>query len=158
VPNGYYIYGWFYLATGQCFYIGKGKGGRYRETKGRSALFQQIMSMHPIAPRILVEGLSEPQAVQLEKTTIESLLLFRYPLINQLLGERSATAQAEGIAEAKKAGKYKGRKPIEVDQTKFKVLYPEWKAGKMTAVQMQKALGITAPTFYRRVKKYEGRA
>ena len=65
--------------------------------------------------------------------------------------------QREGIAEAKKAGKYKGRKPIEVDAAKFKKLYTEWKAGKITAVAMQKTLGLTAPTFYRRVKEYEGR-
>ena len=71
--------------------------------------------------------------------------------------ERECTLerQAVGIAEAKKAGKYKGRKPIEVDKMKFTTLYTEWKAGKITAVAMQKALGVTPPTFYRRVKEYE---
>ena len=73
--------------------------------------------------------------------------------------ERESTLerQAEGIREAKKAGKYKGRKPIAVDWDKFGKLYTEWKAGKMTAVAMQKALSLTAPTFYRRVKEYEGK-
>ena len=63
--------------------------------------------------------------------------------------------QAEGIKEAKKAGKYKGRKPVEVDKAKFKLLYTEWKDGKIKAVEMQRALGLTPPTFYRRVKLFE---
>lgn len=42
--------------------------------------------------------------------------------------ERESTLerQAEGIAEAKKAGKYKGRKPIAVNLEQFKILYSEW--------------------------------
>jgi DNA invertase Pin-like site-specific DNA recombinase len=63
--------------------------------------------------------------------------------------------QAEGIKEAKKAGKYKGRKPIEIDNVKFKTLYDQWKGGQITAVEMQKQLNLTAPTFYRRVRTYE---
>jgi DNA invertase Pin-like site-specific DNA recombinase len=63
--------------------------------------------------------------------------------------------QAEGIREAKKAGKYRGRKPIEIDSLKFQALYNEWKSGKITAVAMQKQLNLTAPTFYRRVKQFE---
>jgi DNA invertase Pin-like site-specific DNA recombinase len=63
--------------------------------------------------------------------------------------------QREGIEEAKKAGKYKGRKPIEVDGRAFQGIYDDWKAGTLTAARAQKLLGLTAPTFYRRVKKYE---
>jgi len=59
--------------------------------------------------------------------------------------------QAEGIAEAKKAGKYKGRKPIEIDAKIFQSLYWEWKWGQITAVAMQRTLGLSAPTFYRRI-------
>jgi len=71
--------------------------------------------------------------------------------------EREVTLerQQEGIALAKQAGMYTGRKPIEMDNFKFKTLYREWKAGKITAVYMQKQLGLTAPTFYRRVRAYE---
>jgi len=77
--------------------------------------------------------------------------------LSQFERECTLERQAEGIREAKKAGKYKGRKPIKVDNTKFKALYDDWKAGKITAVYMQKQLGLTAPTFYRRVKEYEGK-
>lgn len=73
--------------------------------------------------------------------------------------ERQTTRQRalEGIAEAKKRGVYKGRKPIIVDDNKFKGVYTDWKSDKTTAVQAYKKLGLTASTFYRRVKAYESR-
>jgi DNA invertase Pin-like site-specific DNA recombinase len=63
--------------------------------------------------------------------------------------------QAEGIRIAKKAGKYKGRKPIEIDRTKLIALYSDCRAGKITAVSAHKQLNITPQTFYRRVRMYE---
>lgn len=62
--------------------------------------------------------------------------------------------QAEGIAIAKKEGKYQGRKKIEVDN--FENVYKKWKAGEIeTAVEAMNILGIKKNTFYRRVKEYE---
>lgn len=71
--------------------------------------------------------------------------------------ERQTTRQRalEGIAEAKKRGVYKGRKPIEIDATKFKDVYKDWKADKITAVQAYKKIGLSASSWYRRVKDYE---
>lgn len=63
----------------------------------------------------------------------------------------------EGIAEAKKLGVYKGRKPISVDPVKFKAVYTEWKSDKITAVQAYKKIGLSASSWYRRVKEYESR-
>jgi DNA invertase Pin-like site-specific DNA recombinase len=63
--------------------------------------------------------------------------------------------QKEGIAIAKAQGKYKGRKPIEVDQTAFKTVYKEWKSGKIKAVEAMKKLDLSKPTFYRKIKEYE---
>lgn len=40
---------------------------------------------------------------------------------------------------------------------KFKTIYTDWKADKITAVQAYKKLGLTASTWYRRVKDYESR-
>lgn len=62
--------------------------------------------------------------------------------------------QAEGIEIAKKQGKYKGRKKIEVGQ-EFKKVYTQWKAQEITAVKAMDMLGIKKNTFYRRVKEYE---
>lgn len=63
--------------------------------------------------------------------------------------------QREGIAEAKRAGKYKGRKRLEVNIEAFKEQYDAWKAGKITATTAMKALNLKPNTFYRRVAAYE---
>ena len=71
--------------------------------------------------------------------------------------ERECTLQrqAEGIAEAKKRGVYKGRQRIEVDTDTFTKVYDEWKQGNITARTAMQKLGLSANTFYRRVKEYE---
>lgn len=71
--------------------------------------------------------------------------------------ERAQTLQrqAEGIAIAKAAGKYKGRQPIQVDRTAFAEQYAAWKAGKQTARVTMAALNLQPNTFYRRVKEFE---
>ena len=63
--------------------------------------------------------------------------------------------QAEGIAEAKKAGVYKGRKPMEIDKKLFSSMCREWRAGERTAVSIQKHFNMTATTFYKKVKAWE---
>lgn len=63
--------------------------------------------------------------------------------------------QAEGIAAAKAAGKYKGRKPIDVDEDKLTELYAAWKRGETTPKCMMKILNLKPATFWRKVKAYE---
>ncbi|WP_343299499.1 recombinase family protein [Clostridium botulinum] len=65
--------------------------------------------------------------------------------------------QAEGIAIAKKQGKYKGRQKIEIDEKGFEKVYKTWKAGEITAVKAMELLEIKKNTFYRRVKEYESK-
>ena len=59
--------------------------------------------------------------------------------------------QKEGIAIAKREGRYKGRKPIDRPQEWDSVI-GLWKRGEITARQAQKKLGLTHATFYRMVK------
>ena len=61
--------------------------------------------------------------------------------------------QRQGIEIAKAQGKYKGRKPIAVDN--FEEVYSRWKAGEITARKAMDELGIKSNTFYRRVKQHE---
>lgn len=56
--------------------------------------------------------------------------------------------QREGIAIAKREGKYMRRKKKELDG--FSEVYKEWKFGKITAVNAAKLLGINSGTFYKR--------
>jgi len=101
-----------------------------------------------------VEFISKKEAID-TSTPAGKFMLTIFAGLYEFEREYSLERQAEGIALAKKAGKYKGRKPIEVDMVKFESLYSEWKQGKIMAVKMQKELGLTAPTFYRKVKLYE---
>ena len=61
--------------------------------------------------------------------------------------------QREGIAIAKREGKYKGRKPLKLDN--FNEVYQQWKNGEITAVSASKLLGINRSTFYKKIKQIE---
>lgn len=61
--------------------------------------------------------------------------------------------QQEGVAIAKKAGKYKGRKPITLDAN-FKDVVSKWRKGEITATKAMKLVGLKPNTFYRRVKEF----
>ena len=43
---------------------------------------------------------------------------------------------------------------IDMDEKKFRSVCTLWRAGKITAVQAQQLLKMSASTFYRRVKKF----
>lgn len=86
---------------------------------------------------------------------INSLLIEVYSAIAEQELEKREKRQAEGIAEAKKKGVYKGRKPIEVNESMFKQIYAKWKSSEITARQAMKELDLKPNTFYRRVKEYE---
>jgi len=103
-----------------------------------------------------VEFISKKEAID-TSTAAGRLMLTIFAGLYQFEREVTLERQREGIAIAKQAGKYKGRKPIEIDNLKFKTLYEEWKTGNITAVSIQKQLGLSAPTFYRRVKAFEKR-
>ena len=86
-------------------------------------------------------------------------------MINNLLIEVLATMaeqerlnirqrQAEGIAIAKKEGKYKGRKEIDFPENWAEV-YDQWKSRKIKGNEAMEKLGLKRNTFYRLIKKYE---
>ena len=85
------------------------------------------------------------------------LMLTIFAGLAQFEREQTLQRQAEGIAIAKAEGKYKGRKPVAVDEKKFEETVKAWKAGKMTARAAMEKLGLKPNTFYRRVKEMEGR-
>ena len=86
---------------------------------------------------------------------VTNLLIEVYAQLAQAELEKRAKRQAEGIAIAKSKGVYKGRKPIQIDNEQFVIIYPRWKANEITARQAMLELNIKANTFYRRVKEYE---
>lgn len=64
-------------------------------------------------------------------------------------------SQVEGIAIAKKLGKYHGRPAKEYDKKKFNKAVTSVKIGKKTATSVIKKFKITTTTYYRWVKKLE---
>lgn len=63
------------------------------------------------------------------------------------------TRQAEGIAIAKANGKYKGRKPKQIDEIKFSAMVKEYRNKERTATSIIKEFNITSQTFYRWIKE-----
>jgi DNA invertase Pin-like site-specific DNA recombinase len=86
---------------------------------------------------------------------VTNLLIEVYAQLAQVELEKRAKRQAEGIAVAKANGVYKGRKPIQIDNEQFVVIYTRWKSNEITARQAMAELNIKSNTFYRRVKEYE---
>ena len=62
----YYVYEWIRLDTNEPFYVGKGKGNRWRTFHHRNNYFTYIVNKVPIVVNILHEGLDEETAFGLE--------------------------------------------------------------------------------------------
>ena len=101
-----------------------------------------------------VEFISKKESID-TSTPQGKFTLTVFGALAELEREQILQRQAEGIAAAKEAGKYKGRKPIEVDETLFIEQYRAWKNGETAPKFICKKLGISHATFYRRVKDYE---
>lgn len=80
-------------------------------------------------------------------------MLTVFGALAELERENILERQREGIEIAKSEGKYKGRKPIDYNETQFKALCKKWRGGEITATAAMKELGLKPNTFYRRVKE-----
>ena len=115
---------------------------------------------HHIIVRILEIPTTLTQVDNTNRWAMEmatNLLIEVYAQLAQAELEKRAKRQAEGIAVAKAKGVYKGRKPIEIDDTQFEFVYKRWKSNEITGRQAMSELNIKSNTFYRRVKEYEAR-
>ena len=61
--------------------------------------------------------------------------------------------QREGIAIAKREGRYKGRKEVKVDD--FSIHYQRYKNREVNKVELAAVLGVSRPTLDKLIKKYE---
>ena len=82
-------------------------------------------------------------------------MLTVFAALSQLERDQLKQRQREGIEIAKAEGKYKGRKPVAVDEAKFQAVCARWRAGEITATAAMQEVGLKANTFYRRVKEME---
>ena len=61
----------------------------------------------------------------------------------------------DGVERAKAEGRYKGRKPIAVDENLFDSVVALWQGGQITAREAMARLELKPNTFYRRIKEME---
>ena len=69
--------------------------------------------------------------------------------------EERKRRQAGGIAVAKAEGKYKGRKPVEVDKYEFARLYGEVVSGERTNKYVMDKLNLKRNTYYKLVEEFK---
>ena len=80
-------------------------------------------------------------------------MLTVFGALAELERESILERQREGIEIAKAEGKYNGRKPVAVDEEKFRAVCARWRAGEITATAAMQKVGLKPNTFYRWVKK-----
>ena len=80
-------------------------------------------------------------------------MLTVFGALAELERENILERQREGIEIAKSAGKYKGRKPVDVDEKLFRTVCKKWRDGEITATAAMKEVGLKPNTFYRRVNE-----
>ena len=87
-------------------------------------------------------------------TPTGKLMLTMIAAINEFERENLLERQREGIAIAKAEGKYKGRKPVEVDDELFRDQYARYMRRELTKVDFAKALGVSRPTLDKMISEY----
>ena len=101
-----------------------------------------------------VEFVSQKESI--DTTTPQGrFMLTVFGAMAELEREQTLQRQKEGIAAAKAEGKYKGRKPIAIDEELLKSVHTQWYKNEITTAHAIKRLGLSRNTFYRRMWEYE---
>lgn len=61
-----YVYGWFNNDWRVYFYVGRGRGKRYKDISSRSKAFNAVINRFDCEPVILADGLTVEEAEQIE--------------------------------------------------------------------------------------------
>lgn len=83
------------------------------------------------------------------------LILTIIGAINEFERTNSLERQREGIAIAKKAGKYKGRRPMLIED--FESHYNKYMNRQINKTQLAKQLKLSRPTLDKLIREYQGR-
>ena len=85
-------------------------------------------------------------------TPTGKLMLTMIGAINEFERANLLERQREGIANAKRKGKYKGRKPINVLDDRLKELYKSYLSRQITKTEMAAQLRLSRPTLNKLLK------
>lgn len=86
---------------------------------------------------------------------IQNIVFEIFSWMAQKETEERKRRQADGIAIAKAEGKYKGRKPVEVDKYEFAKLYGEVVSGERTNKYVMDKLNLKRNTYYKLVEEFK---
>ena len=100
-----------------------------------------------------VEFVSKKEAID-TTTPTGKFMLTVFAAVAELEREYILQRQREGIAIAKKQGKYTGRKPLPVPDN-FEETIARWKRGEITAAEAMRRTGLKPNTFYRRLRQMQ---
>ena len=87
-------------------------------------------------------------------TPTGKLMLTMIGAINEFERANLLERQREGIAQAKKDGKYKGRKEIKIDN--FEEHYQRYLNRELNKTQLAKELGVSRPTLDKLIEQHKG--
>ena len=99
-----------------------------------------------------VEFVSKKESIDTSSPTGKFMLTV-FGALSELERESLLQRQREGIEIAKAEGKYKGRKPVAINEAKLRAVCIRWRAGEITATTAMNEVGLKPNTFYRRVKE-----
>lgn len=114
-----------------------------RNTKDLLELVEQLTAKE-------VEFVSKKEAID-TTTPTGKFMLTVFAAVAELEREYILQRQREGIAVAKAAGKYAGRKPLPVPEN-FDAIVARWRRGEITVREAMRRTGLKPNTFYRRTK------
>lgn len=78
----FYVYIWINDDKNEIFYVGKGSKNRYKDKTERNKWFKHIINKHKCHPEIIISGLTEKEALLLERKTEIELREKNEPLVN----------------------------------------------------------------------------
>lgn len=103
----------------------------------------------------MADILDTRKKTDLTGTLISDMVVRLLSYVAEKEREEIRIRQEEGIAIAKAAGKYTGRKAIEVDKEAFEKVYSEVVRGERTNRYAMQKLGLKPNTYYRVVNEYK---
>jgi hypothetical protein len=121
--------------TGEVFYVGKGRGARFKSAAGRNQHWRNVVVKHGYSPFILAYWETEAEAFEHEKSLIKGLRSCA-PLVNKTDGGEGASNPVPET-RAKMSAAKQGRKLASEHRAKIKA----WCIGRKFSVETRSKIG-----------------